>query len=288
MLHVARITLRPVRGLDGVTVAAARVLPSGALEHDRRWRFVDGDGRCVDGRGGAPLHRVRATFDLTAREVGLTLHSWAGRGPVGGTFPLRPGPDGPCRWMSEVLGREVFLEERPGGGFPDDADAPGPTVAATASLERVGEWFGLGLDDVRRRLAIGLEIEGCDAFWEDSLVAPAPARPLPGLAMVAGMTADPWGELPPPVPLVFLAGTARYAAVSVRPLGVEAARDPATGIERDGFREIFEAWRRRRMRRDVDPAAWDGLFRLGATTVGDGLGGEVAVGDRLSPAAHPV
>lgn len=286
MPHVARITLRPVRGLDGVAVDAARVLPSGALDHDRRWRFVDADGRCVDGRGGAPLHRVRATFDLAAREVGLALHAWAGPGPAAGSFPLRPGPDGPCPWMSEVLGREVFLEERPGGGFPDDADAPGPTVAATESLERVAEWFTLPLDDVRRRLAIGLEIEGCDAFWEDTLVAPA--RPLPGLVSVAGLAADPWGSAPPPVPLVFLAGTARYVAVAVMPLGAEAARDRDSGLQRDGFREIFEAWRRRRMRRDVDPAAWDGLYRLGATTVGDGLGGEVAVGDRLVPAAHPV
>lgn len=287
MPHVARITLRPVRGLDGVEVDAARVLPGGALDHDRRWRFVDGEGRAVDGRS-APLHRVRAAFDLASREVELALHDWAGAGPAGGSFPLLPGPDGPCPWMSEVLGRQVFLEERPGGGFPDDADAPGPTVAATASLERVAEWFALGLDDVRRRLMIGLEIEGCDAFWEDTLVAPAPARPLPGLAAVAGLAADPWGAPPPPVPLAFLAGTARYVAVAVRPLGAEAARDRDSGLEREGFREIFEAWRRRRMRRDVDPAAWDGLYRLGATTIGDGLGGEVAVGDRLSPAAHPV
>ncbi|MFM7074671.1 MAG: MOSC N-terminal beta barrel domain-containing protein [Planctomycetaceae bacterium] len=287
MPHVARITLRPVRGLDGVAVSAARVLASGALDHDRRWRLVDAEGGCVDGRS-APLGRVRATFDLAAREVGLTLRPWAGRGPAAASFPLLPGPDGPCPWLSEALGRQVFLEERPGGGFPDDADAPGPTVAATASLERVAEWFGLDLDDVRRRLMIGLEIEGCDAFWEDSLVAPAPTLPLPGLAAVAGLAADPWGERPPPVPLAFLVGTARYAAVAVRPLDAEAARDPVSGLEREGFREIFEAWRRRRMRRDVDPAAWDGLFRLGATTVGDGLGGDVAVGDRLSPAAHRV
>ena len=288
MPHVARITLRPVRGLDGVAVTAARVLASGALDQDRRWRLVDAEGRCVDGPGGAPLHRVRATFDLAAREVELALRPWAGRGLAEGSFPLLPGPDGPCPWLSEALGRRVFLEERPDGGFPDDADAPGPTVAATASLERVAEWFGLHLDDVRRRLMIGLEIEGCDAFWEDSLVAPAPALPLPGLAAVAGLVADPWGERPPPVPLKFLAGTARYAAVAVRALDAGAARDPENGLEHEGFREIFEAWRRRRMRRDVDPAAWDGLFRLGATTVGDGLGGEVAVGDRLSPAAHPV
>ena len=45
-----RITIFPVKSLDGVEVAAARVLSSGALEHDRRWQLVDMEGRVVNAR----------------------------------------------------------------------------------------------------------------------------------------------------------------------------------------------------------------------------------------------
>ncbi|NDC55027.1 MAG: molybdenum cofactor biosysynthesis protein, partial [Planctomycetia bacterium] len=45
-----RITLYPVKSLDGIDVETARVLPSGALEHDRRWRLVDLDGRVVNAK----------------------------------------------------------------------------------------------------------------------------------------------------------------------------------------------------------------------------------------------
>ncbi|MFM8435868.1 MAG: MOSC N-terminal beta barrel domain-containing protein, partial [Planctomycetia bacterium] len=43
-----RIMLYPVKSLDGVSVDSALVLPSGGLEHDRRWRLVDLDGRVVN------------------------------------------------------------------------------------------------------------------------------------------------------------------------------------------------------------------------------------------------
>jgi len=44
------ITLYPVKSLDGVDVPEAHVLPSGALEHDRRWRLVDMEGRVVNAK----------------------------------------------------------------------------------------------------------------------------------------------------------------------------------------------------------------------------------------------
>lgn len=42
-----RITLYPVKSLDGIHVEEARVLPSGGLEFDRRWRLAFPSGwRC--------------------------------------------------------------------------------------------------------------------------------------------------------------------------------------------------------------------------------------------------
>jgi hypothetical protein len=60
------------------------------------------------------------------------------------------------------------------GGFPDDGNAPGPTVVSTATLAAVASWFpGLDVDSVRRRLRANVEIDGVPAFWEDALFGAA-------------------------------------------------------------------------------------------------------------------
>ena len=288
-MHVARITIWPVAGLGGVEVEAARVLASGALENDRRWRLVDVDGRPLAGVARRRLRQVRAEVDPVERTVELSLDradiaERAGVGTTLATFPLRPGPTGPCRWLSLVAGVEVFLEERPEGGFPPDPDAPGPILAATASLEAVGRWFGLPLDDVRGRLSVGLELAGMEAFWEDTLVCPTRRVAPEKEGMCDGV--DPWGAAPPPEPRSVVIGSARLTAVGHRELGEEEALDPATGRPREHFREIFESWRRRTAREDVDTSHWPHRFHFAATTVGDGRGGEMQVGDRCVPVAH--
>jgi hypothetical protein len=119
-----RITLYPVKSLDGVDVAAARVLPSGALENDRRWRLVDMEGRVVNAKRTPLFHAIRAEFALDERLVTLCVAPAAltaaaipgidrlqnlGRD----SFHLVPGEKGPCGWLSEALGIGVLLEERP-------------------------------------------------------------------------------------------------------------------------------------------------------------------------------
>ena len=39
-----RITIYPVKSLDGIDLEEAVLLPSGGLEHDRRWQLVDTNG----------------------------------------------------------------------------------------------------------------------------------------------------------------------------------------------------------------------------------------------------
>ncbi|MEI6240658.1 MAG: MOSC N-terminal beta barrel domain-containing protein [Planctomycetia bacterium] len=171
-----RITLYPVKSLDGVDVEEAHVLPSGSLEHDRRWRLIDMEGRVVNAKRTAAFHPIRAEFDLAEKLV--TLSRWADPPTAtAATFALVPGRDGPCGWLSEALGIGVLLEERPDGGFPDDRDAPGPTLVSTASLVEVARWFGFDLAESRRRFRANLEIGGCDAFWEDTLASPAGQGP---------------------------------------------------------------------------------------------------------------
>jgi uncharacterized protein YcbX len=261
-----RITLYPVKSLDGVDVEEARVLPTGGLEFDRRWRLVDLDGRVVNAKRTAVFHPIRAEFDLAHKLVSLSR--WSDPpSAAAATFPLVPGPEGPCEWLSDALGIGVLLQERAEGGFPDDRDAPGPTLISTASLAEVGRWFGFDLAESRRRFRANLEIGGCDAFWEDALASPARPGLAPSLADLPGdIPADPYVSLPPPEPKEFSIGAARFKATNVCKRCVVPSRDSRSGAVTAHFRDAFEARRGRGLRPDVDASNWGHLHRLGVNT----------------------
>ena len=279
-----RITIYPVKSLDGLDVAEARVLPSGGLEHDRRWQLTDLEGRVLNAKRSPLFHAIRAEFDLEGAaglpaSAGHTIHlaidpaavearaipgieRLASRRPA--SFPLVPGPEGPCGWLSEVFGTSVLLLERADGGFPDDRDAPGPTLISTATLADVAGWFRLEIDECRRRFRANLEIGGCDAFWEDALASPARPELQPPLnAAVADLPSDPYADLPPPEPLAFSIGDARFQATNVCRRCVVPCRDSRTGSVTEQFREVFEAWRGRTLPAEVDATAWGSVYRLG-------------------------
>lgn len=275
------ITLYPVKSLDGLAVPEARVLPSGALENDRRWRIVDMEGRVVNAKRTPLFHAIRAEYDLAERLVTLSLCSDPPTAAAH-TFPLVPGPEGPCGWLSEALGVEVLLEERPDGGFPDDRDAPGPTLISTASLAEVARWFGFDLAESRRRFRANLEIGGCDAFWEDTLASPAQSRRPPSLGeLPPDLPLDPYADLPPAEPREFWIGEARFLATNVCKRCVVPSRDSQSGAVTAHFRDAFEARRGRALRADVDASGWGQLYRLGVNTRAAGAGGRIALSDGL-------
>jgi hypothetical protein len=174
----------------------------------------------------------------------------------------------------------VLLEERPDGGFPDDRDAPGPTLVSTASLEEVARWFGFELAESRRRFRANLEIGGCDAFWEDALASPAPARRPPSLSeLPTNMPLDPYADLPPAEPREFAIGEVRFLATNVCKRCVVPSRDSKTAAVTAHFRDAFEARRGRDLRADVDASGWNHLYRLGVNTRAAGAGGRIALSD---------
>jgi len=293
MPHLERITLHPVKSLDGLDVERARVLPCGALADDRRWRLVDLEGHVVHAKRTPLVHAIRAVFDLSdGPTVALSLApDRRGRTDCAllapQQFPLLPGPNGPCGWLSVALGMDVLLQERPEGGFPDDRDAPGPTLVSTASLEEVARWFSLSLEEVRRRFRANLEVGDCGAFWEDRLACPAPPPRAPSDTPFGPAPCDSLRTEPVPLPpLPFRVGRAGFTAVNTCRRCPVPARDTSDGRTTEHFREIFEAWRRRRLPSDVDASAWGDFYRLAIHTIGDGQGGNVHVGDRIEPAAH--
>ena len=144
--ELVRICLFPIKSLEGVVVEAAGVLGSGTLEYDRRWRMVDRQGRTVNGKRTAAVHRVAARFDVQRELVWLDVRG----GSLPRAYHLVEEWPAIQRRLSELLDIEVMLIEDAERGFPDDTDAPGPTWVSTATLETVASWFdGLPLDQVR-------------------------------------------------------------------------------------------------------------------------------------------
>ncbi|MCE9630381.1 MAG: MOSC N-terminal beta barrel domain-containing protein [Planctomycetia bacterium] len=307
MSTLDRITIYPVKSLDGVDVATARVLPAGGLEHDRRWQLVDMEGRVLNAKRSPLLHAIRAEYDLGdlagsdataaggvprlgANVITLAIDpaAVAARaipaierlaGLAADTFPLVPGPDGPCGWLAEAFGQPVLLLERADGGFPDDREAAGPTVISTATLVEVARWFRLDVDECRRRFRANLEVGGCAAFWEDSLASPARPELQPSLGDLSpDLPTDPYADLPPPEPREFAIGDVQFRATNVCRRCVVPSRDSRTGAVTEQFRDVFEAWRGQTLPAKVDASGWSHLYRLGVNTIFQDKAGTVGVG----------
>ncbi len=162
--HLARITVFPVKSLDGQSVSEAAVLRSGALSHDREYALAGEQGGLLNGkRIGERLARIRSEVDFAFGEVTLTdgvgsdrCHLERERSEIEG-------------WLAKRLRQPVRLVRDTETGFPDDEKALGPTVVSRKSLETVASWFRLHLNEVRQRFRANLEIDGVEAFWEDRL-----------------------------------------------------------------------------------------------------------------------
>ena len=163
-MQLGRITIFPIKSLDGVPVGTARITRGGILENDRIYAIYDAEGRVVNGKRTPRVHELRCEFDAQITEVRL----WHGSGSPG-QFPLdEPGPVG--RWLSDFFGLPLVLRYEPEKGFPDDRTAFGPTIVSEASLRTVQGWFpGLTFESVRRRFRANLELSDSEPFGEDRL-----------------------------------------------------------------------------------------------------------------------
>jgi uncharacterized protein len=241
---VARIDLYPIKGFDALGVDTATVLPSGALAGDRRWAFVDTRARFVNGKGFPAIHRIRTRIDPDASTAVFDDEHFL---LAGDATPIED-------WLSSRLGTGVRLQENPTAGFPDDTDAPGPTVIATATLATVAAWFDLSLEATRARFRANIEIGGVPAFWEDGFY---------GRTCLAG-----------DVPLVLNNPCARCAVPS---------RDARSGEPIAGFQKRMAEQRQATLPAEVDRSAFDHYYRLAVNTrlAPGSIGGVVRAGDAV-------
>jgi uncharacterized protein YcbX len=252
---LARITIYPIKSLDGVAIEDGEILANGALAGDRRFALLDDGGRFINGKRTAMVHSVRADFDLIAMRVRLMSNLTN----ADEQFSLSDAA-GMGRWFSDALGMACTVAENIDSGFPDDTQAPGPTVVSTATLREVSGWFPtLSIDEVRRRFRANLEIDGVDPFWEDHLVG-------------AGRT-----EVP------FMIGGLRWLGVNACQRCVVPTRASDTGEEMPQFQKTFAKRREQRIPSWAASDRFDHFYRLAVNTrlAAGQQGGTIRVGDTV-------
>lgn len=257
MPFITRITVYPIKALDGVAVPSARISAGGTLEHDRNFALFDREGRYVNGKANPDVHRLRSTFDFKNLQVTL------GRQGSGkhDRFHAERDRDALEAWLGEFFGFPVRFEYRPPRGFPDDSDAFGPTLISTATLAEIAAWFPqIGRDDLGRRFRANIEIDGVPAFWEDRLFDEP------------GTVVD------------YTIGSVRLEGINPCQRCVVPSRDSRTGEIYPGFQKIFAARRRETLPAWAKRSRFNHFYRVAVNTriPPSETGKEIRVGDEIN------
>ncbi|MFN3637506.1 MAG: MOSC domain-containing protein [Chloroherpetonaceae bacterium] len=168
---LSRITIYPIKSLDGVSVQSASITSGGALAHDREYALFDAEGNIVNGKRTAKIHLIRAHFDESLKVVSLTAQGEKD------TFEI--GDSRLETWFSDYFGFRIKVRRNTETGFPDDLNAWGPTLVSEATYREVATWFsGISIEELRQRFRANLELSECEPFWEDRL-CDEPSRTVP-------------------------------------------------------------------------------------------------------------
>ncbi|MBE9113119.1 MOSC N-terminal beta barrel domain-containing protein [Nodosilinea sp. LEGE 07298] len=253
--YLSRIDIFPVKSLDGVSVPQSTVLGSGALTGDRTYALFDSQGHVINGKRNAAIHRLRSTFSADGQSITLAI---AGDEPSV-TFHLQRDRTQLETWLADYFQQPVALQENRDLGFPDDTEAAGPTVISTATLQTVADWYGLPLDETRRRFRTNLEINGVPAFWEDQL-----------------FSADG-------TPIRFTMGDVVLEGTNPCQRCVVPTRDTTTGAATDRFQKTFAQQRAATLPSWAPPQRFNHFYKLAVNTniVGQ-KGKRLNVGDGVS------
>lgn len=247
MARLERLTVYPVKSLDGIDREAATVLEGGTLAHDREFALfvadaldaladgekpstVDADV-VINGKRTPRVHDLTTSFDPDTATLSV-----ADADGESVRFDLASATDRERAeaWFGDVFDVDVALERDRDLGYVDRREA-GPSVVSTATLETIADWFdGMTVDGARRRMRANLEIGGVEPFWEDRFVGPdAPAFEVSGVRLEG---IEPCGRC------------------------VVPERDPDTGAPTPEFRERFVRKRRETFPDFADESAFDHLY----------------------------
>ncbi|GDX53268.1 molybdenum cofactor biosysynthesis protein [Bacteroidota bacterium] len=213
---LSRITIYPIKSLDGIDLEKAEISDGGCLLHDREFAISDEKGNFIVGKTNPLVHKIRTSFDLENETVSFRLQdeeTW-------NQFHLQKEKSKIQSYLSHYFGVHVVLNQNKTGRFMDIPDIAGVTVLSTASLESVSEWYeNIKLTETRKRFRATLEIGDVPAFWEDRLFSTEGSG------------------------IEFKVGDVTIIGMSPRERCVVPTRNPETGIITYGFAKSFTKYR---------------------------------------------
>ncbi|MCP2729569.1 MOSC domain-containing protein [Limnofasciculus baicalensis] len=237
--YLAGIYIYPIKSFDAVSVTEANILQSGALANDREFALFDGQGNFVNGKRHTKIHQIRSSFDLSSRSLALSIQGSEQKN----IFHIDKDRIKLESWLSNYFSFPVKIEQNSILGFPDDTNAPGPTIISTATLELITSWFpGLTVEDIRCRFRANLEIGGVPPFWEDRLFGKE-------------------GEL-----VQFTIGKVVFAGVNPCQRCIVPTRDGITGESYQNFQKIFVDKRKETLPDWIVRSRFNHFYRLSVNT----------------------
>jgi uncharacterized protein len=257
-----RIEIFPIKSLEGVTLDQVSVLPSGALKGDRQYAIFDNQGRFVNGKSTPLIHKLRSTFSIDLSTV--TVRVAETDQPE--TFTLSEPRTDLESWLSEYFGQAVTVQENTMNGFPDDLNAPGPTIISTETLEAVAQWFpDLKIAELRRRFRTNLEIAGTVPFWEDCLFGTAPEG------------------------VKFRVGNIDLVGINPCQRCIVPTRDSWNGEAYPSFQQKFVQNRRESLTTWTEISRFNHFYKLAVNTriADNALCASLHIGDRVSQSLQP-
>ena len=255
--YLARISIFPIKSLDGVALSQVSVLASGALHHDREYALFDQKERFVNGKRNAKVHLLRSQFNADYQQLELQVQGTENRV----TFDLDKERPELEAWLSNYFGLSVNIKQNNLTGFPDDIDASGPTIISAATLAEVASWFpNISVEEMRNRIRANLEIDGVPPFWEDRLFTKAGHS------------------------IQFQIGEVVFAGINPCARCVVPTRDSKTATATENFQKIFVSKRKESLPNWTTPDRFDHFYRLSVNTQvpSSEVGKILRIGDSIS------
>ena len=237
--YLAAISIYPIKSLDRIDVNQAKILESGALQHDREFAIFDEQGNFVNGKGNAKVHLLRSAFDGEFKTLSLQIQGTDQKA----IFHVDNEQILLEAWLSDYFGFAVKFVQNTITGFPDDTNARGPTVISTGTLEEVASWFPeVSVDEMRLRMRANIEIGGVPPFWEEQLFTEA-------------------GRF-----VEFQVGEVLFQGINPCQRCIVPARDSQTGKVTTNFQKIFVTKRKESLPPWTTPTRFNHFYRLSVNT----------------------
>ncbi len=227
---VSRITIYPIKSLDGVALQKGMITEGGCLLHDREYAITDANGNFINGKANPLVHSLRSAIDFE-KEIISFRHQ---QDTTWNHFHLVNERAIINSYLTHFFKISATLVQNKNGRFLDIPDVSGITILSTGTLQSVAEWFNnLDLEETRKRFRATVEITGVEPFWEDHLFSK------PGAA------------------IEFTIGEITLLGMSPRARCVVPTRNPVSGEVIHAFPKTFAK------HRAASQPAWSGLNEYG-------------------------